>query len=257
LDEQRTEFLADRLYFQISDNSKGTTNVDCFNYLQTNFSVSKEEYEAVRNYLVATEKVRKKRGRGGGLVKTEYLDEIVVVAPIARIKEEDLYQGMKSVIETDWLLDSGRQYFLAEITGKQGSRLTGGTWTRPDIVCVGVKTFTHIPGKYIEVHTFEVKPSDQIDVRAVYEAMAHRRAATHSYVLLHTPEPNSLKLPQVISAASENGIGVILASDPSDYNTWDQVVDPIRVDPNPENLDDFIRTQLSEELRNYLIRAGR
>lgn len=37
-------------------------------------------------------------------------------------------------------------------------------------------------------NTFEVKPSDAIDVTAVYEVLAHLRSATHAYVIFHVPD---------------------------------------------------------------------
>jgi len=50
-----------------------------------------------------------------------------------------------------------------------------------------VRTYRYLPGKYMEVVTFEVKPFDAIDVKAVYEALAHLRSSTHAYVILHVP----------------------------------------------------------------------
>lgn len=55
-----------------------------------------------------------------------------------------------------------------EITAKQGSRQTGGKWTRPDVIAVGYKTFPYLPGRYLEVVTFEIKPFQTTDVSAVY-----------------------------------------------------------------------------------------
>jgi hypothetical protein len=34
-------------------------------------------------------------------------------------------------------------------------RLTGGRWTRPDLVSVAVRTYRYLPGKHMEVVTFE------------------------------------------------------------------------------------------------------
>jgi alkanesulfonate monooxygenase SsuD/methylene tetrahydromethanopterin reductase-like flavin-dependent oxidoreductase (luciferase family) len=47
--------------------------------------------------------------------------------------------------------------------------------------------FPHVPGKFFDIITFELKPFDSMDVTAVFEALSHRRAATQAYVWLHVP----------------------------------------------------------------------
>jgi hypothetical protein len=144
--------------------------------------------------------------------------------------ELDLYAPMKTVIENEWAQDHRAEPLAVEVTALQGSKLTGGTWSRPDIVSIEVRTFAFIPGKHLEVVSFEVKAAHSINVQAVYEALAHRRSATRSYVLLHVP-------------------------DPADYETWDERVEADRVVPDPERLDTFIAVQLNEKTRMKIVRA--
>jgi hypothetical protein len=146
-----------------------------------------------------------------------------------------------------------------EDISRAGRRQTGGKWTRPDLVAVEVQIYTYLPAKTLSVHTFEVKPADMIDVTAVYEALAHRRAATHSYVLLHVPDNETAPaaLEAVISEARRHGIGVIVFSEAADYATWDERVVADRVDPEPAALDEFVRVQLSEAARSKVEKAVR
>jgi len=58
------------------------------------------------------------------------------------------------------------------------------------ITMVSCTNYVHVTGNHFDVVTFGVKPSDAIDVTAVYEALAHRRAATRAYVILHVPKIN-------------------------------------------------------------------
>jgi len=97
---------------------------------------------------------------------------------LAYEKEAKLYPPMREVIASGKVRPA--KPLAVEITAMQGRRATGGRWSRPDIVAVEVKTYQYVPGKFIEVTTFEVKPLDYIDVSAVYEALSHLRAATHS-----------------------------------------------------------------------------
>src|SRR5690348_5652942 len=116
-------------------------------------------------------------------------DPLTTAAAVEAVVKNELvlYEPMRHVIATDWAKDHRRDPLAVEITALQGRRATGGMWSRPDIVSVEVRTFAYVPGKYLEVATFEVKAANAINVQAVYEALAHRRAATHSYVLLHVP----------------------------------------------------------------------
>src|ERR1035441_4896420 len=84
---------------------------------------------------------------------------------------------------------------VVEVTARQGRRETGGTWTRPDIVAAALRVFPHVPGKFFDLITFEVKPFDGIDVTAVFEALSHRRAATQAYVWLHVPARGETDFP--------------------------------------------------------------
>jgi hypothetical protein len=98
------------------------------------------------------------------------------------------------------------------------------TWSAvPPISCT---TYVHVTGNHFDVVTFSVKPSDAIDVTAVYEALAHRRAATRAYVILHVPKINNNSvdslLGDVCDEAKRLGIGVITLEDPKDYGTWNR-----------------------------------
>jgi hypothetical protein len=140
------------------------------------------------------------------------------------------------------------------VTAQQGRRSTGGIWSRPDITSVEVRTFAYVPGKFLEVVTFEVKPAGVINVQAVYEALAHRRAATRAYVLFHVPADLRAQFQEVIDEISEvaraHGVGVVTAEDPGHYETWEERVEAQRVEPDPARLDEFISTQLSESAKS-------
>jgi hypothetical protein len=90
----------------------------------------------------------------------------------------------------------------------------------------------------------------------VFEALAHRRRATRSYVLLHVPAVNAAELESAVAEVAEvarsHGIGVVIAEDPADYQTWNEREEAPRVEPNPELLNGFIATQLSEQTRDEI-----
>ena len=104
-----------------------------------------------------------------------------------RTSESDLYDPVADVLRKQWARDLRFRSHVVEVTARQGRRDTGGTWTRPDIVTAALRVFPHVPGKFFDLITFELKPFDGIDVTAVFEALSHRRAATQAYVWLHVP----------------------------------------------------------------------
>jgi len=120
-----------------------------------------------------------------------------------------------------------------------------------------MRTYAYLPGRYFDVVTFEVKPSDKIDVTAVYEALAHRRAATRSFVLLHVPDDMADAvddtLVSIVEEAEKWGIGVITAGAPDDYNTWEVRSEARRHEPDPESLNDFLAAQIGEEAKELLV----
>lgn len=170
----------------------------------------------------------------------------------ASTKESALYGPVVQTLKNHWQNE-------AEVippagvhhTANSGSRRTGGRWSRPDATVVRRRKFKYVPGEFLEVSTIEVKPFNAIDVSAVYEAVAHRRAATHAYVAVHVPAHLSAALRSDIKAvrsvAAAHGVGFIRFADPADHSTWKYVLDAERVEPDPQKLSRFLSEQVMGE----------
>lgn len=238
-------------------------------------SWSEDLYWAIRNRLVERGVLETGKGRGGSIkrvppqippqLQQEQALPEVGAAPAAvpqagpdYTKEFELYPPIATVLRNHWSKEQGFDNYLVEITAKQGSRQTGGKWTRPDITAVGYKTFPYVPGRYLEVITFEVKPTNTTDVSAIYEALAHRRAATRAYVIAHMPNDKRADFSAVIDAICDEskkyGVGVILADDPIDFDTWEVMLEADRCDPDPGRLNEFIAQQTTSELKEQIVR---
>ncbi|MBY6540037.1 hypothetical protein HQ325_15280 [Rhodococcus sp. BP-349] len=230
---------------------------------------SQKKYWLVRDLLVDKQLARRGHGRGGSLRRmvasaalegeAAGLTESGVLAMptnVSTIREADLYEPLLEVLRNEWGKDARSVPLRADNVAQGGSKPTGGRWTRPDLLAVQVKTYEYVPGKFLEVAVFEVKPSDQIDVTAVYEALAQRRAATHAYVVLHVPafleEALAEQVTTVVAVARAHGVGVVTFADPADYDSWETLADAERVEPDPERLDDFIRVQLPPDTRTAI-----
>jgi hypothetical protein len=229
---------------------------------------SQHRYWYARDSLLEAGTLTRAKGRGGAVRRvhpddgvTETLDEAEVVgeAALASVREVELYPQIRETLATFWAKERKIEPLAVEITAAQGRRATGGRWTRPDLVSVAVRTYRHLPGKYMEVVTFEVKPCDAIDVTAVYEALAHLRSATHAYVIYHVPGDQAETVRPVIEEACRvgraHGVGVLTMADPADWDTWEELEDARRCEPDPDRLDEFINVQLSQDAHDRIARA--
>jgi hypothetical protein len=204
-----------------------------------------ETYWSIRNRLVDSGVLELGRGQGGAV-------RLVTQTPAQPgTIEDDLYTPVADVLKTQWAGDWRFTRVIVEDTARQGRRDTGGTWTRPDIVMAALRVFPHVPGKFFDLITFELKSGAAIDVKAVFEALSHRRAATQAYVWLHVPtgaESNadlSTRLERIKEEASRYGVGMIVGADPSDYSSWEFRLQAARFEPDPESMNEFIAQQLS------------
>jgi hypothetical protein len=228
--------------------------------LRSELGWTEDQYWYIRNQLLQSGDLQKGRGRGGSVRRVVQIAPIGAVSQVAsptRIAESDLYSPIMATLQSHWVPDHQVQDWVAELTAQQGRRDTGGKWTRPDITLASCNTYKFVPGIQVELNTFEVKTHDGLDVTAVYEALAHRRAAHYAYVLAYIPDNERPQFESVIERlgddASEHGIGLVVIADPADYDTWNFEVEPSRNDPDPADLDSFIRTQCSEEFKDRII----
>ncbi|MEJ0040589.1 MAG: hypothetical protein WDO68_31980 [Gammaproteobacteria bacterium] len=60
-------------------------------------------------------------------------------------------------------------------------------------------------------------------------------------------------LERLICDAQEHGVGLITIENPEDYETWRVEVDPRRANPDPADLNAFIRTQTSVEFKDKIL----
>lgn len=209
-----------------------------------------DRYFAARNRLLDKGQVQKAHGGPGGMtvlvvqVETTPSADSATAGPSPTYENEAaLYLPMRRQIEAVWVREEGYDSWLCRQTALAGRRDTGGKWTRPDITVAAVQKFKFLRDPIFDVISFEIKPRGSISVEGVFEALAHRQYTTRAYVIFHTgredfenePEKNRIE-----ALAEQNGIGLILAEDPEDYETWIERVRARRRLPDPQDLNDFI-----------------
>jgi hypothetical protein len=179
--------------------------------------------------------------------------------------EERLYAPILQMLKDNW-----QQLFpgfpaptkhWVDSSPRQGRRMTGGRWTRPDLSAVTLNKYRYIPGPHLEVFSFEVKPRGQFNILGLYEALGHSRRANFAYVLFHvTPEgelrPNqqedhNRKLEEIKREAARLKVGFATFEDPTVADTWTVHVVPGRHSPEARLLNDFIEN-LPETIRKEI-----
>lgn len=234
--------------------------------LRTRLNWNEDRYWRTHGLLADNGAIVRGRGKGGSvsLVEKEPAIETaalvaddIVAAHVDERPELELYQPAKKVIEETWVRERAFDDHLVEVTALPGRRHTGGTWTRPDISVLATKAYPYLPGRTFELITFEVKTAASVDVAGVFEALSHAQFATMSYVLYCIAgkdfDRDFKDTQRVISIATQHGVGLIVASDVSQYASWDERVRPRRSVPDPEQANLFISTCFSETAKQRVI----
>jgi hypothetical protein len=218
--------------------------------------------------------VERGRGRGGTVLlvaadaEGTSSENVAAVAPAAEapvativaaeppfVAELDLYKPVLQQLQKHWTLRRQLDSCHGEVTAQQGRRDTGGSWSRPDLCVIGSPKFEHYPDKVFELHTFEVKAANDVTIKGVLEALAHREAATRAYVLYHTAGKDFSSYPEstrIEELASRHGVGVLAAHTIDDFDTWEEVVSAQRAVSDPEAVNTFIGRSLSDDAKKKI-----
>ncbi len=216
--------------------------------------VNDRDYWDLRNELIHEGHIGVGRGRGGSVYKlTVSSDE--QPESTESTKEADLYDPFQGTLDSYWVQEQAIRDYVVQNTASQGRRATGGRWTRPDITLVAVRSYTYIPGKILEVTTFELKPRDNFDVAGVFETAAHSAFSHNSYLAIQVSEDaeQSPDLERIRAECRRLQVGLILFSDPAEWGTWEIAVEPGHRAPDPAAVNEFIATQVDEAKRSRLL----
>jgi len=220
-----------------------------------NVDVSKETYFEIRNELIAAGQLGKGVGYGGTVHRIKGTTTAAKKAKQrTKTPEPALYGPLYEYIRQTWAPENEIKHFVLDKTAALGKKKTGGVWTRPDLSLVAIHTFTYIPGKTIELVTFEVKPADDFRIEGVFETAAHSRAAHRSYLMIHTPngKPDTDKFQRLGSKCERFGLGLIIFRKPHDWETFETVQEAERRNPNPADVNAFIKNVMHKQCQERI-----
>lgn len=226
----------------------------------------REKYDSIKARLLDDGQIVLGRGKGGSVKRFTEAPEVDVVDHVDPAlmepdgeypNERSLYEPIRDQLFKRWCVDQPFDRFAVEDTSSGGGR-ADGTWSRPDMTVAAMTSYTFVPGRIFDVVSFEIKHYSGLNLTALYEALAHRRAATRSYVLAYVPDDAAERaaesLVQIEEECQRVGIGFIVASNPAEFDSWDVRVAAERVEPDAEKLNNFIRSQLTEGTRDAIVR---
>jgi hypothetical protein len=195
--------------------------------------LNNDEYWAVQRELVNSDQVIQGRGQGGSLrMRAAVPVSSLVTEPAQR--EADLYPGVHDYIRKSFAEEQRLTDFVSEITAN--TRRGSGLWTCPDLVLVGLRTFSYLLARRVEVITFEVKRQDSVTVAAAYEASAHRAAAHRSYVVAESTSGSDLD-ERLVSECERLGVGISSFAEATDLESYEIYLNGQMNAPDLDNVD--------------------
>jgi hypothetical protein len=257
--DQKTQ-LKDILYSLIPENGSNIGNTTLRGTLKqrvqdaAGYSLTDDEYWSVRDALLEDGKVEIGRGKGGSVhrIALAAAVEMVPDAPPTYPAEAALYPPFFQTINESYVKFYRIKYFVSQITASQGSRSTGGKWTRPDVSLIAIRMYPFIPGKNLEVITFEVKPANAYGIEGLFEASAHSVFAHRSYLAVHLPD-DAAALPDRLETECERvGVGLITFENAGDWDSFEILQKAPLRSPDPFEVNQFINSQISKENQERL-----
>lgn len=176
-----------------------------------------------------------------------------------RVRELSLYEPFHNWLVGFWSKDVGLDQFLVSKTASQGRRDTGGQWTRPDFAIAAVKSYKFYRTKSLEIVSFEIKPTISDALVGIYEAATHRTFAHRSYLAVHFESEKEKEnardlLSRIEKKAAQFEIGLIVFTNPTNWDTYETISDPSLQEPDPVEIDKFISQQFSEQDHEQLLK---
>ena len=165
-------------------------------------------------------------------------------------REIELYPYLKAWLLQDFknsepLRAYGRsvEIFVEDVSTAAGG--PGGLWSQPDVAAVVYHRGRYVPAWHAELFSFEVKTSAGMNRSAVFEAFGHTRFVNYSFVFWPTRASDAN--PDLLNLCEEIGVGVLIASDPMDLQTYQIMKSPRRFPSAPQDVDRFIMERFSDE----------
>ena len=207
-------------------------------------SVTQDDYFKALDVLEQRGLIGRLRGAGGQIYRQKA--NAALTQPIA---ERNLMAPTLAFLSKEFVSSLELPKTSSSIvvdTSKMGP--VTGTWARPDFILITVTTYPLMPGRHVDVHSFELKNTTGGSVSSVHEALAQTRFTHYGHFIWHLPRgaKKEYMLSEVLSQCDEHGIGFIRAYDPTNLiEGWEVLKTPRRKTTHVGVVDAFLQERLS------------
>jgi hypothetical protein len=162
--------------------------------------------------------------------------------------ERDLEKPFERLLEVQLARELTQSAPELEIRNTARGGLTGGRWTKPDIVVASVNRYLSLAVPLLSLYGFELKTQTGFELSSIYQAAAQTRFLHFAYVVVPHPEDQlwRSRLAQIRGHAEELGIGLIRLDDPSSAAGYEVVITGRRHHPHPQSVDHFIEERMPD-----------
>lgn len=155
--------------------------------------------------------------------------------------ERDLERPFERLLEVKLARELTQNASEWQVRNTARGGLSGGRWTKPDIVVATINTYLSKPTPELSLFGFELKTQVGFEVSSIYQAAAQTRFLHYAYVVLPHPDDDRwrLRLAPIRPHAEELGIGLIRLDD-NHCSSAEVVLMGRRHSPHPQSVDHFI-----------------
>jgi len=221
-----------------------------------NVEITDDEYWAIRNALIDDGKIACGRGRGGSIYLVPPNTDLEADANCDNRgkAERKLYPDILKIIEGPWALSRNHveENSFACITAYAK---VPGKWRNPDLSMVSIVGYDFIPGKTMELTTFEVKPNGGFSVEGIFETASHLVFGHRSFLMIQDKDkqrdadPNFARL---LTLLPRFGVGLVLFEDPGNYATYEIIAEAEYKTPAPSAVSEFIKYSFPEDMQHKI-----
>lgn len=220
--------------------------------------IAGETYFNVVELLERRGEIRRGRGRGGAVRRARPGAEEPPLRREPPLQEFQLMPSLQRFLELRFwrrLHLPEDAYWTVIDTSTGGAQ--NGQWRRGDFTGVAIAPRSVLPGKDVELYTFELKAAEAGNVAAVHEAQAQTRGSHYGFLVWHVPDRHNVRFrfDAVEQECQKLGVGLIVFSDPQDLDSWERKMPAARQPTNDAEIDEFLRTRLDmHEIRTIKAR---
>lgn len=146
--------------------------------------------------------------------------------------------------------------FIVQNTARTGAQ--SGAYSKPDICMACVSQYHYSPITHFDLFCFELKMGYECGPKPIMQAKAYTDIAHYSYVGIYIPDDSVYKknLSRMREVAQDQGIGIVLITDPFLDEGYEVIVRASRHSPRLGKIDHFIEERFSDShkhtLRNWV-----